>query len=82
MSIGLIGCLLLLGVVGLRFYLAFEILLALPTLILFAMIAISNAPPGLAFSPLDLVLPAIPFTLVSGAAGALRLARAEASTRG
>ncbi|MCB9385258.1 MAG: hypothetical protein H6509_11630 [Bryobacterales bacterium] len=64
-SIGLIGCLLLLDVVGLRFYLAFEILLALPTVILFAMIAISNAPPGLAFSPLDLMLPAVPFTLVS-----------------
>lgn len=64
-ALALMGCLLLLEVVGLRTYLVFEILLASPTVVLFAMIAFSNTPPGMGFSILDLALPAIPFTLTS-----------------
>ena len=64
-ALALMGCLLLLEIVGLRTYLAFEILLASPTVVLFVMIALSNTPPGLGFSLLDLTLPAIPFTLTS-----------------
>jgi hypothetical protein len=64
-ALGAMGCLLLLEIVGLAGYLVFEILLALPTVFLFGMIAVSHVPPGLGFSLLDLTLPAIPFTLTS-----------------
>ncbi len=57
--------LLLLEAVGLRAYLIFEIVLAMPTVILFGMIAVSNPPPGFSFSILDLALPAIPFAMTS-----------------
>lgn len=64
-ALALVGCLLLLEVIGLRTYLVFEIVLALPTVALFAMIAASHTPPGLGFSLLDLALPAIPFAMTS-----------------
>ena len=65
LALAAMGSLLLLEVVGMRGYLVFETLLALPTVFLFVMVAVSNAPPGFGFSVLDLAMPAIPFALVS-----------------
>ena len=65
LALAAMGSLLLLEVVGMRGYLVFETLLALPTVFLFGMIAVSNAPPGFGFSLLDLTMPAIPFALTS-----------------
>ncbi len=60
-----IAALLLLDVAGLRAYMIFEVILALPTLFVFVSTLVAGASPGLGLSPLDLALPAIPFVMVS-----------------
>ena len=59
------AALLLMDVAGLRTYIVFEVLLALPTAFLFLSVLVTGASPGAGFSRLDLTLPAIPFLLTS-----------------
>ena len=59
------AALLLLEVVGLRAYMIFETLLALPTIFLFAATIFWNPAPGEGFSVLDLAMPAVPFVMTS-----------------
>ena len=59
------AALLLMDVAGLRAYLVFEVVLALPTAYLFLATLVLGAAPGAGFSRLDLALPAIPFLMTS-----------------
>ena len=65
LALAAMAAFLLLDVAGLRAYMIFEILLAAPTVFLFAATLVSNVTPGIGFSVLDLAMPAIPFVMTS-----------------